>query len=91
MEQAATGSAAPEQAAERLAEAPDALDDIQRDFPAWHVWISAAGRWWATRTGKIAATHDRDPDFAMTVDADTSAGLREALTFQQRRFGSAPT
>ncbi len=28
---------------------------IERDFAgAWHVWISSAGRWWATRRGRDA-------------------------------------
>ena len=28
---------------------------IERDFAgAWHVWISSAGRWWASRRGRDA-------------------------------------
>jgi hypothetical protein len=63
------------------------LAGIERDYPAWHVWRSQAGRWWATRHGHIRRADERDPDFAMTVDADTAGELRDALAFQRRRFG----
>jgi hypothetical protein len=51
---------------------------IERDFAgAWHVWISPAGRWWATRRGRDARWgHDTPP---MTVDADDAEGLRAEL------------
>ena len=63
---------------------------IEQDYPAWHVWQSQAGRWWATRLGHVRPPPDRDlkdPRFAMTLDADTAAELREALEIQLRRFG----
>jgi hypothetical protein len=63
---------------------------IEHDYPAWHVWQSQAGRWWATRLGHVRPPADRgqpDPEFATTLDADTPAGLRQALEFQLRRFG----
>ena len=60
---------------------------IGRDYPEWHVWRSQAGRWWATRLGHIYPTSERDPEFAMTVDADTVGELRDALAVQRRRFG----
>lgn len=51
---------------------------IERDFAgAWHVWISSAGRFWATRRGRDARWgHDTPP---MTVDADDADGLRAEL------------
>jgi hypothetical protein len=63
---------------------------IEQDYPAWHVWQSQAGRWWATRLGhawRPADPDPKDPEFAMTLDADTAAELRGALEFQLRRFG----
>ena len=51
---------------------------IERDFAgAWHVWISSAGRWWATRRGRDARWGHNTPP--MTVDADDAAGLRAEL------------
>jgi hypothetical protein len=60
---------------------------IGRDYPDWHVWRSQAGRWWATRLGHNQPASHRDPEFAMTVDADTVGELREALAHQRHRFG----
>ena len=56
---------------------------IERDFAgAWHVWISSAGRWWATRRGRDARWGDNTPP--MTVDADNAAGLRAELAAWSR-------
>jgi hypothetical protein len=45
---------------------------IERDFAgAWHVWISSASRFWATRRGRDARWGHDTP--SMTVDAN---GLR---------------
>ncbi len=59
---------------ERAAEARQ----IERDFAgAWHVWISSAGRFWATRRGRDARwSRNTSP---MTVDADDAGGLRAEL------------
>ena len=59
------------------------LAGIAQDYPAWHVWRSQAGRWWATRLGHIrpAAGH-ADGGYAMTLDADTAGELRAALAAQ---------
>ena len=65
-------------------EAADELAGIARDYPAWHVWRSQAGRWWATRLGHIRPPADRDADYAMTLDADTAGQLRAALAAQSR-------
>jgi hypothetical protein len=72
------------------AEVADEPAMIEQEYPAWHVWQSQAGRWWATRLGHARPLADRDPKdpaFAMTLDADTAAELREALASQLRRFG----
>ena len=63
-------------------EVADELAGIARDYPAWHVWRSQAGRWWATRLGHIRPSAGRDADYAMTLDADTADGLRAALAAQ---------
>ena len=69
-------------------EVADELAGIARDFPAWHVWRSQAGRWWATRLGHLRPPadrdRDRDEDYAMTLDADTAGELRAALAAQSR-------
>ena len=67
-------------------EVADDPASIERDYPAWHVWQSQAGRWWATRLGHVRPPADRDPDrpeFATTLDADTAAELRQALESQR--------
>lgn len=58
------------------------LSRIERDFPGWHPWLSSGGRWWATRKGSQPAD---PPDWwAVTVDADDAAGLREAVARQEQ-------
>lgn len=66
------------------------LDRLRDDFPSWHVWRSQAGRWWATRLGRVAWDHHNDPDFAMTVDAHTLSQLRIELTTQTEAFPERP-
>jgi len=73
-------------------QAGDELARLERDYPAWHVWQSHAGRWWATRLGHARPHASRgqdlgDPEFATTLDADTPAELRQALASQLRHFG----
>ena len=58
------------------------LAGIARDYPAWHLWRSQAGRWWATRLGHIRPPDGRDAGYAMTLDADTAGELRAALGAQ---------
>ena len=58
------------------------LAGIARDYPAWHVWRSQAGRWWATRLGHVRPPGDRDEEYALTLDADTAGELRAALAGQ---------
>jgi hypothetical protein len=55
---------------------------IAGEFPGWRPWVSDAGRWWATRTGRQPAD---PPDWwAMTVDADDAQGLRRAIAEQEQ-------
>ena len=63
----------------------DELSSIERDYPAWHVWQSQAGRWWATRLGHAgppAGGQAGEPGCTLTLDTDTSAELRQALAGQ---------
>ncbi len=69
----------------------DELSSIERDYPAWHIWQSQAGRWWATRLGharppasaEVAeAASAGEPESAPTLDTDTAAELRQALARQ---------
>jgi hypothetical protein len=60
----------------------DELAGIARDHPAWHVWRSQAGRWWATRLGHVRPPYGRDGGYAMTLDADSAEQLRAALAAQ---------
>ena len=87
---AARGPAGPLPDRSMRTQVDDELSSIESDYPAWHIWRSQAGRWWATRLG-----HTRPADggaggeagagqheFALTLDADTSAELRQALARQ---------
>jgi len=77
-------NAAPQNTAPENTGAAD-LAGIARDYPAWHVWRSQAGRWWATRLGHIRPPVGAgDPGYALTLDADTAGELRAALAAQGR-------
>lgn len=52
--------------------------EIEADFPEWTVWRSDAGRWYATRTGRLTDQQLLSGQ-AMTVAADNAAGLRGLL------------
>jgi hypothetical protein len=63
---------------------------IERDFAgAWHVWISSAGRWWATRRGRDARWGRDTPP--MTVDADDGDGLRAELANWSKADAPGPS
>jgi hypothetical protein len=63
----------------------DRLAAVMRGFPGWRVGRSDAGRLWATRTGRNRSRpRGAAAEWAMTVDADDAAGLRETLTRQQQ-------
>lgn len=57
---------------------------LERDFPAWNIVHSDAGRWWAfldpNRRRKDSASAQ-----TTSVDADTSEGLHELLTTVESR------
>jgi hypothetical protein len=51
---------------------------IEADFPEWTVWRSDAGRWYATRAGRLT-DQQLLSGLAMTVAADTAESLRGLL------------
>jgi hypothetical protein len=58
------------------------LEQLDAEFPAWHVWLSSAGRWWAVRLTHEWGWH-APPRWRRTVDADTLEEMRAVLTFQE--------
>lgn len=67
------------------------LAAICRDFPGWHAWKSSAGRYWATRLERRRKPPDLPEKasvrWAMTVDGDDAAQLREAIAEQEAYSG----
>jgi hypothetical protein len=48
----------------------------------WHIWRSAAGRWWACRTDVHYWDSRRESGWLMTVDTDNEEDLRAELVHQ---------
>ena len=65
-----------------MAAIDDALAEAQARHPYWGVWISSAGRYWATRRGNLRLTENVHPGWAMTVDADSLAELEARIKEQ---------
>lgn len=61
----------------------DALNEARARHPDWGVWISNAGRYWATRRGNVQITEHSPPGWAMTIDADSLAELEEGIVWQR--------
>ena len=60
----------------------DELSRLRGKYPAWHIWMSQARRWWATRKGNISFLDSQGLNWSMTIDADTSEELDEQLEQQ---------
>lgn len=60
----------------------DELERLRNKYPAWHIWISQARRWWATRKGQITLSRNRDSRWSMAIDAGTSEDLEKQLEEQ---------
>lgn len=58
----------------------DAVAGVEADYPSRHVWVSAAGRWYATLTGPEAGWRRGRATPPMTVEAEGEAGLRAGLS-----------
>jgi hypothetical protein len=69
-------------AATDLKVSDDELNRLKNKYPGWHIWLSQARRWWATRRGHISPSCNRDSRWSMTIDADTSNDLDVRLEEQ---------
>jgi len=54
---------------------------IRAAFPAWNIWRSDEGQWWASRYRPLAPSCWPD-GYALTVTARTSRSLHEKITQQ---------
>jgi hypothetical protein len=63
--------------------AEDALAEARTRHPFWGIWLSSAGRYWATRRGKLRLTENVHPGWAMTVDADSLVELETRIKEQE--------
>ena len=61
----------------------DVLVKTQAAYPGWAIWISSAGRYWATRRGKIQILDKGHPGWAMTIDADSLPELEKLINEQE--------
>ena len=68
-------------AVEKVEGLNDVLAEARARHPGWRFWISSAGRYWATRRGNVHAELS-PPGWAMTIDADSLAGLEEGVEEQ---------
>jgi len=67
---------------EQLKSASDGLPEVRARHRDWGIWISSAGRYWATRRGNVQLTECARSGWAMTVDADSLAELEEQINKQ---------
>lgn len=70
----------------------EGLDEARARHPGWGIWISSAGRYWATRRGNVQVAVHSPPGWAMTVDADSLAGVEKRIEEQEAlcsHFGRA--
>jgi hypothetical protein len=66
-----------------MAAVEDALAEARARHLYWGVWISSAGRYWATRQGNLWLAKRVHPGWAMTVDADSLAELETRIKKQE--------
>lgn len=71
-----------------MAAMDDALAEARAGHPHWGVWISSAGRYWATRLGNLRLAESVHPRWAMTVDANSPAELEIRIKTQEE-YGQA--
>jgi hypothetical protein len=61
----------------------NALTEAQAAHSRWAIWISSAGRYWATRRGKIQIPEKAHFSWAMTLDADSLEQLEKLINEQE--------
>lgn len=62
-----------------LALAAADLAALEADYPAWRIWLSDIGRWWAVRQGSDGLWAKGRIGYPITLSADDAADLREQL------------
>ena len=67
----------------RLKAARDAPSEAQAAHSRWAIWVSSAGRYWATRRGEIQIPDKAHPGWAMTLDADSITELEKLINEQE--------
>lgn len=67
----------------RLKSSKSALAEAQAAHSRWAIWISSAGRYWATRRGEIHIPEKSHPGWAMTIDADSLTELEKQINEQE--------
>jgi hypothetical protein len=67
----------------RLKASRGALAEAQAAHSRWAIWISSAGRYWATRRGNIQIPDNAHPGWTMTLDADSITELEKLIKEQE--------
>lgn len=62
----------------------NAVTQARTRQPQWGIWISSAGRYWATRQGNTRLNKCGHPGWAMTVDADSLPELETRIEAQKQ-------
>ncbi|MEV0830946.1 MULTISPECIES: hypothetical protein [Streptosporangiaceae] len=57
--------------------------ELRALYPAWIIWQSEVGRWWALRTGSISPAQ-REAGITASLDADTLEDLAGQLAAQEQ-------
>ena len=71
---------------EELKATDDALTEVRARHSQWSIWISDAGRYWATRRSAVRLIGHACPRWAMTVDADSLMELETRIK-EQEEYG----
>ena len=62
---------------------------LSREFPAWALWVSGTGRWWASRRGDISAAQ-RAAGCVPFLHADGPDALAGQLRAQEAITDTTP-
>jgi len=58
-------------------------NELRALYPAWNIWQSGVGRWWALRIGTISPVQ-RAAGITASLDADTLEDLAAQLAAQEQ-------
>lgn len=70
-------------AIDKLKATGNALAEARAAHSRWAIWISSAGRYWATRRGKIQIPEKAPFGWAMTIDAGSVEELEKLISEQE--------